>query len=62
MKFAIALIWVLLFGACSTLNVNQNAVVKACKNGVSTYDDGSTNFTCKDDFPRKDSPHSEGRK
>lgn len=62
MKFFIALVWVLIFGGCTTLDQNSKALIKACKSGVSKYDDGVTNFECKDSFPTVDRPHDQGRK
>lgn len=49
MKLFLGLIWILLFGACTTFNANENGLRRACKAGIAEYDDGSMNFKCKED-------------
>lgn len=49
MKLFLGVIWVLLFGACTTFNANENGLRRACKSGIAEYDDGSMNFRCKED-------------
>jgi hypothetical protein len=46
MGFFLALVGVLLFGACSSFQQNERALRSACKSGVEQYDDGQTSFTC----------------
>jgi hypothetical protein len=52
MKTFMVFVWVLIFGACltgcTTLSFNESSLAKACKAGVSKYDDGNTSFECKD--------------
>ena len=49
MKLFLGLVWVLLFGACTTFNLEERGLDKACKSGVAQYDNGSTSFKCKED-------------
>lgn len=49
MKLLFGILYILIFGACTTFNSNESGVRKACKSGVEEYDDGSTSFKCKKD-------------
>lgn len=42
--------------ACTSFNMNESGIRKACRGGVKEYDDGSTNFKCfeKDQEDKKD--------
>ena len=50
MKDFMVFVWIVIFGAaltgCTTFNSNENGVRRACKSGVESYDDGTTNFKC----------------
>lgn len=48
MKYLIVIL-VLLLGitACSTFTENVREIRRACKSGVSKYDDGTINFECE---------------
>jgi hypothetical protein len=46
MIYKILLGVVIFLSACTTFNSNENGVRRACKSGVSKYDDGSTTFEC----------------
>jgi hypothetical protein len=48
--FYIAFVWFLLVGVsgCTTFYQNSGSVNRACKSGVHSYDDGSTQFICND--------------
>ncbi len=62
MKLFLGLIWVLLFGACTTFNANENGLRRACKSGVAEYDDGSMNFRCKEDTSGNSSNNQDQRR
>lgn len=49
MKFIIGVICILILGACTTFTTNESGLRRACKSGVSEYDDGNMNFKCKED-------------
>lgn len=48
MKLLILVILLFALFGCTTFSMNQNSVSKACKSGVSEYDDGGVAFKCFD--------------
>ena len=63
--FFIAFVWLLIAGGCTTFYENSSSVNRACRSGVESYSDGTTEFKCKPDVkesPTSDSnePHNEG--
>jgi hypothetical protein len=61
MKFFLALVSVLLFGACSSFQQNERALKSACKAGVETYDDGQTSFSCYQKEVKKESSNESSK-
>jgi hypothetical protein len=43
----LAFIAVLVFGGCTTFNVNESGVRRSCKSGVFKYSDDTTSFECQ---------------
>jgi hypothetical protein len=46
MKLTVLIISLIVITGCTTFNSNENGVRRACRSGVESYDDGSTNFKC----------------
>lgn len=45
-KLVLLAISVLLLSSCTSLQLNGSELRKACKSGVTKYDDGSLSFEC----------------
>lgn len=46
---AIILVLILVSLGCTSFNLNESGLRRACKSKVSKYDDGTLTFECKDD-------------
>lgn len=46
MKYIILLISLWALVGCGSFQTNSQNVVRACKNGVKNYDDGTVSFAC----------------
>lgn len=56
MKVLLLVISLLIITGCTTFQKNEDGVRRACRSGVSEYDDGSVNFKCE----HKDLTHEQG--